>query len=48
VTPQEARAEMDRINALPDTEENAIAKWITYWKVAEIWIAGFGTQEQAA
>lgn len=41
MTPREARIEMDRIQALPDTDENAVAKWVTYWEVAEAWIAGF-------
>lgn len=39
---------MDRINRLPDTDENAVAKWITYWKVAEVWIAGFTVRERVA
>lgn len=41
VTPAEARAEMDRINALPNTSEHDVAKYIDYWRIAEIWIAGF-------
>lgn len=40
MTAEQARAEMTRIQALPDTKEHEAAKYIRYWELGEIWIAG--------
>ena len=48
MTPQQARLEMDRINRLPPTPEHDIEKYVRYWDLGAIWIAGLKKELERA